>query len=121
MQVEELAVERREVDFEVAGVDDDADGSFDGEGDAIDEGVGDVDGLDGEWADGEFFPGDDFDELGFVEEVVLFEIAFNVCQRELGGVDGDFELAENPGQAANVVLWPWVRMMARTCCLFSMR
>ncbi len=35
---------------------------------------------------------------------MLFELAFDVGQRELGGVDGDLELAEDPGQAADVVL-----------------
>ena len=35
---------------------------------------------------------------------MLFELAFHVGQRELGGVDGNLELAENPGQAADVVL-----------------
>ena len=40
VQIEGLAVWRGEVDFEVAGVDDDADGGLNGEGDAIDEGVG---------------------------------------------------------------------------------
>ncbi len=42
-----LAVGRGEIDLEVAGVDDDADGGFDGEGDAVHQGVGDADGLDG--------------------------------------------------------------------------
>ncbi len=52
-----------EIDLEVAGVDDDADGGFDGEGDAIDQRVGDADGLDGEGAEGELFLGRDLDEL----------------------------------------------------------
>jgi hypothetical protein len=57
VQVEGVAVDGREIDFEVAGVDDDADGGFDGQGDAIDQRVGDADGLDGEGAEGEFFLG----------------------------------------------------------------
>ena len=55
VQIEGVVVERREIDFEVAGVDDDADRSFDGQGDAVDQRVGNADGLDGERADGEFF------------------------------------------------------------------
>ena len=35
---------------------------------------------------------------------VLFELAFDVGQGELGCVDGNLELAQNPGQAADVVL-----------------
>ena len=53
MQVESLVVERREVDFEVAGMDDDADRGLDGQRDAIHQRVGHADGLDGEGADGE--------------------------------------------------------------------
>ena len=102
VEVEGFAVGRGEVDFEVAGVDDDADGGFDGEGDAVDEGVGDADGLDGEGAEGELFAGDDFDELGIFESV-LFELAVDVGEGELGAVDGDVELGEDPGQSADVV------------------
>lgn len=101
MEIEELAVEGLEVDFEVAGVDDDADRGLNGEGDAIDEGVGDVDGLDGERADGEFFFGDDFNEFCLVEEAVLFEVALDVSQGELSGVDGDLDFVQDPGQSAN--------------------
>jgi len=85
-------------------VDDDADRGFNSQGHAIDQGVGDADGLDGEWAEGELFSGCYLDEGGFVEEFMLFEFAFNVSEGKLGGVDGDFELGENPGQAADVVL-----------------
>ncbi len=51
-----------------------------------------------------FSLGRDLDQRGFVEQLVLFEFAFDVGQREFGGVDGNLELAENPGQAADVVL-----------------
>ena len=51
VQIEGVAVEGREVDLEVAGVDDDADGGFDGEGDAVHQRVGDADGLDGKRPD----------------------------------------------------------------------
>ena len=104
MQVEGLVVERREIDFEVAGVDDDADRRVDGERDAVDQRVGDADGLDGEGAEGELFFRRDLDQRDFVEELMLFELAFDVGQRELGGVDGDLELTEDPGESADVVL-----------------
>src|ERR1700739_4280642 len=104
VQVESLVVEGREIDFEVAGMNDDADRRFDGEGNAINQRVGDADGLDGERAEGELFFRRNFDELDFVEELVFFELAFNISQREFGGVDGPLELAEDPGQSADVVL-----------------
>ncbi len=103
VEVESFAVGRGEVDFEVAAVDDDADGSFDGEGNTVDEGVGDADGLDGECAEGEFGARGDFDELGVVEEGVFVELALDVGEGELGAVDGDVELGEDPREAADVV------------------
>src|SRR5450631_866477 len=48
MQVEGLAVWRREIDFEVPGVDNHADWRFNGEGDAVHRAVGDANRLDGE-------------------------------------------------------------------------
>ena len=57
VEVEGVAVGRGEVDLEVAGVDDDADGRVDGEGDAVDQRVRDADGQDGEGAEGELVPG----------------------------------------------------------------
>ena len=85
-------------------MDDDADRGFDGQGDAVHQGVGDADGLDGEGAEGELLLGRDFDERSFVEQVMLFELALDVGQGELGGEDRDLEFGENPGQAADVVL-----------------
>ena len=104
LEVEGMAVGGGEIDLEVAGVEDDADGGVDGEGDAVDEGVRDADGEDGEGAEVEAAAGEDLDELGVVEEAMLFELAFDVGEGELGAVDGDVELGEDPGEAADVVL-----------------
>ena len=68
--------------------------------------MGDADGLDGERADCEFFLRRDFDKRDFVEELVLFQLAFDVGQREFGGVNGNLELAEDPGESADVVFMP---------------
>ena len=103
MQVEGLVIEGGEIDFEVAGMDDDADRRVDGEGYAINQRMRDADGLDGEGAEGEFFFRRDLDERDFVEELMLFELAFDIGQGEFGGVDGNLELAEDPGKSANVV------------------
>ena len=104
LQIKRSVVSGREIDFEIAGVDDDADGRVDGEGDAIDQAVGDADGDDAEGTEIEALVGKNFDELGFVEQAMFFELAFNVSQSEFGAVDGDFELGEDPRQAADVVL-----------------
>jgi hypothetical protein len=90
VEIEGVAVDGGEIDLEVAGMDDDADGGFNGQGYAIDQRVSDADGLDGERAEGEFFFRRDLDEGGFVEEVMLFKLALDVGQGELGGIDGDF-------------------------------
>ncbi len=93
----------RKVDLEVAGVEDDADGRVDGEGDAVDERVGDADGHDREGPEGEAFAGQHLDEVGVVEEAVLVKLSLNQRQGEFRPVDGDIELGEDPGQAADVV------------------
>ncbi len=85
-----MLVQRRKIDLEVAGVNDDAYGSFDGQRDAIDQRVRDADGLDGERADGELLFGSDLDQLDLVEQLVLFKLALYIGQRELSGVDGNF-------------------------------
>ena len=104
LQVEGMAVGGGEIDLEVAGVEDDADGGVDGERDAVDQRMRDADGHDREDAEVEAAAGEDFDELGVVEQAMLFELAFDVGEGELGAVDGDVELGEDPGQAADVVL-----------------
>jgi hypothetical protein len=104
LEIEGVAVGRGEIDLEVAGVDDDADGGVDGEGDAVDEGVRDADGEDREDAEVEAAAGEDLDELGVVEEAMLFELAFDVGEGELRAVDGYVEVGEDPGEAADVVL-----------------
>ena len=76
---------------------------MDGEGDAVDERVRDADGHDGEGADGEAAAGQHLDQVGVFEEAMLFELAFDVGEGELGAVDGHVELGEDPGQAADVV------------------
>ena len=45
----------------------------------------------------------DLDQLGIVQQFVLFELAFDIGQRELGGVDRNIELAQDPGQPADMV------------------
>src|SRR5579862_5109472 len=104
MQVEGLFVERREIDLEIAGMDHDADRRLNREGNAVDQRMGDADRLDGERADGELFARRDLDELGFVEQLVFFEASFDVGEGEFGGVNGNLELAQQPWEAADVVL-----------------
>ena len=63
-----------------------------------------ADGLDGERADGEPCLGFNFDQLGLIEQLVLFELVFHVGQRELGAVNRNLQLVQDPGQPSDVVL-----------------
>ncbi len=103
LEVEGLAVGWGKVDFEVAGVEDDADGRVDGEGDAVDERVRDADGHDREGPEGEALAGQHLDQVGVVEEAVFVEFALDEGEGEFGSVDGNVQLGEDPGQAADVV------------------
>ncbi len=103
MQVEELVVGGRGIDFEIAGVNDDAERAVNGERDAIDQAVRDLDGMDGERSELEALVGAHLAQLGVVEQAVLVEFVFDVGERELGAPDRDVEFGENPGERADVV------------------
>ena len=101
-----MVVGRRKVDLEVAGMDHDADWRLDGQRNAIHQRVRYADGLDGEGPEVKLALRFDLDQLGIVQEPVLFQLALDIGQRELRGVDRHIELAQDPGQAADVVLMP---------------
>ena len=83
---------------------DDADRRLDRQRHAIDQAVGDTERLDGKGTELKLALGLDLDQLGVVQQFVLFELAFDISQRELRGVDRDIELAQQPGKTADVVL-----------------
>ena len=87
-------------------MDDDADGRVDGEGDAVDQRVGDADGEDREDAEVEAAAREDLDELGVVEEAMLFELALYIGQSKFCSIDRDVEVGEDPREAADVILMP---------------
>ena len=103
MQIEEPVVGGRGIDFEIAGVNDDAERRVDRERDAIDQAVRDLDRMNGEDAGLEAFVGAHLAQVGIVEQAVLVEFVFDVGQRELGAPDGNVEFGENPGQRADVI------------------
>ena len=121
LEIEGVAVGRGEIDLEVAGMEDDADGGMDGERDAVDQRMRDADGEDREDAEVEAAAGEDLDELGVVEEAMLFELALYVGEGELGAVDRDVEVGEDPRQAADMVLVPVREDDAADLARFSMR
>ena len=77
-----------------------------GQGDAIDQAVRDLDGLNGECAQAKAFSGADLIEHGAVEQSVLFQLVFDIGQRELGGKDRHVHLGEQPGNGTDMVHVP---------------
>ncbi len=103
MQVEKFVVGGSGIDFEIASVNDDAERSVNGERDAIDQAVRDVDGMDGEDSSLEALVGAHFAEVGVVEQAVLVEFVFDVGEREFGAPDRDLKFGKHPGKGADVV------------------
>ena len=101
-----MSVQRRKIDLEVAGVNHDADRGLDSQRHAIHQRVGHADGLNREWPDRKLLARSNLNQFGFIEQFVLFELAFDIRQRELGAIHRHLELAQNPRQPANVVLVP---------------
>ena len=103
MQIEKFVVGGGGINFEVAGMDDDAERRMDGEGNTIDQAVGDMDGMDGEDTGLEALVGAHFAQVGVVEQSVFVEFVFDVGQREFGAPDRDLQFGEHPGKRADVV------------------
>ena len=106
MQVEGLGVERREIDLEIAGMNNHAHRRLDRQRHAIHQRVCHPNGLDGERPDGELHLGLDLDQFDLIRKLVLFQLVVYVGQRELGAVDGNLQLVQDPRQPADVVLVP---------------
>src|ERR1700676_27183 len=103
VEIEGGAVNGSLVDLEIAGVNNDAERSADGEGDAVDGAVCDGDELDFVGADFDEAPGGDFAEGGGGEEAGFFEALFYQGESEARAVNGDVEVAKNVGERADVI------------------
>ena len=103
MHVEVLAVERRLVDLEVAGVDDDAGRRVNRERDAVGDAVGDADELDLERPDGDAVVRLDRDQLAAVDAVLL-ELRLDHRQRQRRPVDRAVDERQHVRHAADVIL-----------------
>ncbi len=106
MQVEGLAVDRRLVHLEVAGVDDHAQRRAYRQRHAIDRAVRDVNEFHVEWADLHVPPGEHFAQVGLVQQAVLFQALAHQRQRELRAVDRHVQIAQNIRQRADVIFVP---------------
>src|SRR5258708_28108714 len=76
---------------------------MDGECDAIDQSVGYADGVDGEDADLETFSSSHLSQVSVVEQAMLIELVFDVCQRELGTPNRNVQLREDPRQRSDMI------------------
>src|ERR1700727_2931423 len=76
---------------------------MDGERDAVDQTVGDANGMDGEDSSLEALVGPHLAEVSVFEQAMFVEFVFDVGERELGAPDGNVELGKNPGERADVV------------------
>ena len=65
--------------------------------------MADVEGLDFDLAEVDWLAVGDFVEIGLVQETVLLEPGTDEAQGELGAVDGQVDVAEEIGEAADVV------------------
>ncbi len=103
-QVGEAAVDRREVELEVAGVEDHALRGVEGGGEAVGHRVGDGDELHVEGPDPAPLAVGDRDELGAVEQAGLLDAVAGQAEGERRAVDRERQLAQQVRQAADVVL-----------------
>src|SRR3954468_12045215 len=103
MQIEKSIVGGRGVHFEVAGMDQHPERSMDGECDAIHHAMRNLDRMNGERSQLESLARLDLVHLCVIEQAVFFQLALDERQRELGPVDGDVQLGEDPRQSANVI------------------
>jgi len=106
VEVKQFIIRRREIDLEIAGVDDHTQRRMHRDRDRADDGVGDLDGIDREWTELEAFTRHHFVQFGIVQQAAFFELVFHVGQGEFRGVDGHVQLGDQPGNAAYVVLVP---------------
>ena len=103
-EVDDLAVDGRGVDLEVARVDDGAKPGVDGKRHAVRDGVVHMNELHAELAGLDRHAAFDRDDLGGLQKPVLLELQANEARGEAGAVDGHIDLLEDVGDGPDVVL-----------------
>ena len=98
------AGQRGVVDLEVAGLDDGAGRAVDGESYRVRDGVVHMDRLHGEAAQLELLAGGDLHELGLACKAELLQLIADEAAGQAGAVDGQIELLQQIGDAADVIL-----------------
>ena len=103
-QIGDAAVDGREVELEVAGVQDHALRCVERGGEPVGHRVGDGDELAVEGPDAPPLAVDHGDELGAVEQARLLDAAARQAERERGAVDRERQVAQQKREPADVVL-----------------
>ncbi len=103
VKVKAGAVDGSLVDFEVAGVDDDAERSADRKRDAIDRAVRDGNKFDLEWVNFDEAARRDFAERRGIKQASFFETLFDEREGEARAEHGHVDIAKNVGKCADVV------------------
>ena len=105
-QVHHFSLDRRDVNFEVARVDDNADGRAYCQGDRVGYGVVHVYKLDLEASQAELVAGAFCEYLRVVEQIVLFELKLDNPRCQRGSVYRHVQLAHHIRQGAYMILMP---------------
>ena len=102
-QVGDAAGQRGVVDLEVTGLDDGACRAVDGKGHRIRDGVVHMDGFHRKAAQLELLLGGDLHELGLACQAELFQLVPDEAAGQASTIDGQIELLQQIGDAADVV------------------
>ncbi len=102
-EINRIALDGRFVNFEIAGVNDDADGRGDGERDAIHQRMRDADEFDLERPDLEAFAWPDGVHLGLIEQAELLQFAFDQAEGEARGINRRIRYLQQERQRADVI------------------
>ncbi len=103
VEIEQFVVGWGGIDFEIAGVDHDAERRGDRQRHTTDDRVRYSNELDFEGPELDAVAGLDDVELNVVEHLVLVEAAFYQCERKLGAVDGNIQRRKQKWHAADVI------------------
>ena len=103
-QVDHPALDGGGIDFKVAGVDNGAHRTFDGEGHRVGDRVVHVDELHGELARLDHIPRFAGDHLGLGHQVVLLQLQLDQARAHAGGVNGGVDGPQHIGDGSDVVL-----------------
>ena len=98
------AGQRGIIDLEVAGLDDGARRAVDGEGHGVRDGVVHMDRLHRKAAQLDLLSGGDLHELGLARKAEFLQLVADEAAGQAGAVDGQVELLQQVGDAADVIL-----------------